>query len=115
MVQSYLLLTSCVAVLPLFTAAPTDPVVQASFLGKLSPTIDQEQAALCEGPLTPEECLTVLYGMARCKAPGLDGLAMEFYVKFWNVLGGDLVSVLNSCFHSGCLSLSGQRCHLPLI
>ena len=34
---------------------------------------------------------------------------MEFYVKFWPVLGPDLVHVLNSCFDSSCLSLSQRR------
>ena len=44
--------------------------------------------------------------MARRKAPGLDGLPIDFYLKFWDVIGSDLVSVLNSCLDSGCLSLS---------
>ena len=47
--------------------------------------------------------------MARRKAPGLDGLPVEFYVKFWDVLGPDLVSVLNSCLDSGSLALSQRR------
>ena len=34
---------------------------------------------------------------------------MEFYLTFWSVLGSDLVDVLNSCFDSGCLSLSQRR------
>ena len=34
---------------------------------------------------------------------------MEFYVKFWDVLGPDLVSVLNSCLVSGSLALSQRR------
>ena len=93
----------------LFTVAPTDPSVQASFLGNLSLSLDHDQAAVCEGPLTLVECLTALQGMARRKAPGSDGLPMEFYVKFWDVLGADLVSVLNSSLDSGCLSLSQRR------
>ena len=56
-----------------------------------------------------DECLAALQGMARSKAPGSDGLPMEFYLKFWNVLGSDLVMVLNSCFDSGSLSLSQHR------
>ena len=56
-----------------------------------------------------DECLAALQGMARSKAPGSDGLPMEFYLKFWNVLGSDLVMVLNSCFDSGSLSLSQRR------
>ena len=34
---------------------------------------------------------------------------MEFYVKFWDVLGPDLVTVLNSCFDAGLLSSSQRR------
>ena len=66
-------------------------------------------SALCEGHLTDAECLAALQGMARCKAPGLDGFPMKFYLKFWPILGSDLVNVLNSCFDTGCLSLSQRR------
>ena len=93
----------------LFTAAPTDPLIQLSFLNNISSTLDPDQAALCKGLLMLDECFSALQGMARHKAPALDGLPMEFYLKFWNVLGGDLVSVLNSCFSSGSLSLSQRH------
>lgn len=93
----------------LFSAAPTDPVIRASLLNNVPSSLSPAMAALCEGHLTVAECLTALQGMARRKAPGLDGLPMEFYVKFCPVLGSDLVNVLNSCFDSGCLSLSQHR------
>ena len=38
--------------------------------------------------------------------PGCDGLPMEFYLNFWNVLGNYLVLVLNSAFCLGSLSRS---------
>ena len=47
--------------------------------------------------------------MACGKTPGCDGLPMEFYLKFWSVLGPDLVSVLNSAFSAGVLSRSQHR------
>ena len=93
----------------LFTAEATDPSVQASLLANLPSALSSEQASQCEGHLTADECLIALQGMARRKAPGLDGLPMEFYLKFWNVLGSDLVSVLNPCLDSGCLALSQRR------
>ena len=93
----------------LFSANPTDPVIRASLLNNVSSSLSPAMAALCEGHLTVAECLTALQGMARRKAPGLDGLPMEFYVKFWPVLGSDLVNVLILCFDSGCLSLSQRR------
>ena len=93
----------------LFSASSVDPHVQADLLENLSSSLSGGQSSLCEGHLTVVEVLSALRGMARRKAPGLDGLPMEFYLKFWPVVGADLVSVLNSCFDSGSLSLSQRR------
>ena len=93
----------------LFSASPVDPRIQTDLLGNLSSSLPNGQSSFCEGLLSVEEVLVALHGMARRKAPGLDGLPMEFYLKFWSVLGSDLVSVLNSSFDSGCLSLSQRR------
>ena len=93
----------------LFSASPVDPRIQTDLLGNLSSSLPDDQSSLGEGHLSVEEVLVALRGMARRKAPGLDGLPMEFYLKFWSVLGSDLVAVLNSSFDSGCLSLSQRR------
>ena len=93
----------------LFTAVPTDPLVRSSLLSNLSSSLSRDQARHFEGFLTPEECLGALKGMARNKAPGLDGFPAEFYLKVWDVFGSDLVSMLNSCFLSGSLALSQRR------
>ena len=93
----------------LFTASPVDSSAQQSLLSNLSAALSQDQAGLSEGYLGVEECREALMGMARNKAPGSDGLPMEFYVKFWDVLGSDLVTVLNSCFDAGLLSSSQRR------
>ena len=93
----------------LFSAEPTDASVQATLLSNLSSSLSSSQAAVCEGFLSLDECFSALSGMAKRKAPGLDGLPAEFYIKFWSVLGGDLVDVLNSCYRSGAMSLSQRR------
>ena len=87
----------------MFSSCPTDPVARDLLLDNLSSALP-----VCEGPLSLNECYTALCGMAKNKTPGLDGLPMEFYVKFWSVLRSDLVSVLNSCYDSGCLSLNAE-------
>ena len=93
----------------LFSASPVDPSAQQSLLANLSSVLPPDQAEKCEGYLDVGECYEVLVGMAKNKAPGSDGLPMEFYVKFWDVLGPDLVTVLNSCFDAGLLSSSQRR------
>ena len=98
----------------LFSADVSDSSVQAPVLANLPSSLSSDQASQCEGHLSIDECFEALQGMARRKAPGSDRLPMEFYLKFWNVIGNDLVAVLNSCLDSGCLSLSlpAQRSYL---
>ena len=100
----------------LFTSVPTDAAARESLLSNIHSTLTPEQASSCDGFLTVGECWSALLGMAQRKAAGSDGLPMEFYVKFWDVLGHDLVCVLNSCFRDGLyVSLSAQWCDFVVI
>ena len=90
----------------LFSAEPVDTAAQDSLFESMESSLSEDQAEVCEGHLSMDECFAALNGMAHNKAPGIDGLPMEFYVKFWNVLGADLVLTLNSSFSTGSLSLS---------
>ena len=93
----------------LFTAEEVDRVSQEELLSKISARLSTDQLEVCEGVLSVDECFFALKGMAHRKAPGNDGLPMEFYVKFWQVLGADLVRVLNSCFVKRHLCKSQRR------
>lgn len=42
-------------------------------------------------------------------ALGSEGLPIEFYSAFWDLLGPDLLSVLNGCFSRGFLPLSQRE------
>ena len=99
----------------LFSCEPTDISAREALLDCVSDKLQLDQAKLCEGLLTADECLSALLGMAKRKAPGSNGLPMEFYVKFWSVLGSDLVDVLNFCYDSGSLSSSQHRGLISLI
>ena len=99
----------------LFTAEATDRVIDNSLLSNVSSTLPSTQADLCDGPLSSDECFVALNGMARGKSPGSYGLPMEFYVKFWPILGTDLVDVLNSCYLSGVMFLTQRRGLISLI
>ena len=98
----------------LFTASPVDSSAQQSLLSNLSAVLSQDRVDLCEGYLGVEECREALMGMTRNKAPGSDGLPMEFYVKFWDVLGSDLVAVLNSFRCGSSVFLSTSQCHFSV-
>ena len=82
----------------LFPADKTLPSALDFSLSNLERSLDPEQALLCDGPLTAAECRAALFGMARRKSPGCDGFPAEFCMKFWDILGDDLVDFLNFLF-----------------
>ena len=93
----------------LFSAEPCDSAVQSELLTQLERTLSEEESSSCEGLLTPEECELALQGMPSGKTPGSDGFPMEFYTTFWDILGLDLVRVLNFAYSHGRLSVSQRR------
>ena len=98
----------------LFSASTCDPVAQATLLSHVSAKLSGAESLGCEGPLSQGECFAALQGMARGRTPGCDGLPMEFYLRFWAVLGADLVLVLNSAFTFGLMSRSQRSVIITL-
>jgi len=84
-------------------------------LRHLESKLKDEESRSCEGPLSPDDCLLALKGMSRNKTPGSDGLPMEFYLTFWDVLSADLVEVLNFSHSCGSLSTSQRRGFISLV
>jgi len=50
------------------------------------PKLTDEQKLSCEGKITPEECASILGSFQNNKAPGNDGIPIEFYKKLWSVI-----------------------------
>ncbi|KAJ3599779.1 hypothetical protein NHX12_033735 [Muraenolepis orangiensis] len=57
------------------------------------PQVSEEANSQLEGPLTIQELQTALQGMQGRRAPGIDGLSVEFYKAYWDVLSNDLLDL----------------------
>ncbi|CAM2117786.1 unnamed protein product [Caretta caretta] len=73
---------------------------------------DRDQVELL---LSLAELSDALHRMPTNKSPGMDGLTVEFYRVFWDVLGPDLVIVLAESLQSGVLPVSCRRVVLALL
>ena len=50
------------------------------------PRLTEQQMLSCEGKITLEECGKVLESFQNNKAPGNDGIPVEFYKQFWPLI-----------------------------
>ena len=73
------------------------------------PQVSREANSQLESPLTPHELYAALQSMQGRKAPGIDGLTVEFYKAFWDILAHDTIEVLMRAWCLGhCHSHVGE-------
>ncbi|CAM2112900.1 unnamed protein product [Caretta caretta] len=98
----------------LFSPDPTDPGT-CGVLWEELPTVSVGDRDRLELPLTLAEFSEALRRMPTNKSLGMDGLTVEFYRAFWDILGPDLVTVWAESLQSGVLPLSCRRAVLALL
>ena len=79
----------------LYTEKPTSEHVQQKLLESIHRRLPTHINETLEGELVLDECNKALTKMPSQKSPETDGLPAGFYTMFWDVLGRDLIGVLN--------------------
>ena len=77
--------------------------------------LSYDDASICEGRLTNAECFRALNLFDCNKSPGNDGLTVEFYRAFWDVVRDLVVCCLNSAYEYGQLSNSQKQAIITLL
>lgn len=84
------------------------------FIEDLPQVTEEANSDLCR-EITLEELEKALQGMECGRAPGIDGLSIDFYKSFWPEIGADLLAVISESINSGRLPLSCRRAVLTLL
>lgn len=91
------------------------------FLQLFTQRVPADITQALEDPLTLGELEGALHRMNSQKLPGIDGLPVEFYLKFWDILGPVVLEVLSAIHRtgtmggslaSGVISLLFKKCAL---
>jgi len=86
------------------------------FLNNLNiPSLTEQQMLSCEGKITSEECAKVLETFQSNKTPGNDGIPIEFYKTFWQLISDPFIRCVNECFEKGEMSSSQKQAVITLI
>ena len=99
----------------LFSKRSTDTEMGESFLSRLETRLPSDARDSLEAPFSLIELTEVLGKMNRRKVPGLDGLPVEFYTTFWDVLGPEIVEVAEDMHRQGRLTESMRSGALSLL
>ena len=87
-----------------------------SFLNNLNiPKLSEEEKRSCEGKILLNECELILETFQNNKAPGNDGIPVEFYKKLWPVISEPFIKCVNECFEYKELSSSQKQAVITLI
>ncbi|CAM2105621.1 unnamed protein product [Caretta caretta] len=98
----------------LFSPDPTDPGA-CKVLWEELPVGRVGDRDRLELPFTLAKFSEALHRMPTNKSQGMDGLTVEFYRAFWDILGPDLATVWAESLQGGVLPLSCRRAVLALL
>ena len=81
------------------------------------PRLTADNAQICERKFTVAECFKSVQLIKKNKSPDEDGLTVEFYKAFWNIVGNLKVESLNysNSYDHGELSNSQKRAIITLV
>ena len=99
----------------LYTFEPTDAKAQETLLNTISRRLPEGVKAGLEGLLTLDECYQAMFNMGRRRSPGSNSLPVKFYLLFWEIIGEDLVEVLNHSYEVSTLPLSMRHAMITLV
>ena len=94
---------------------PSEEMLNSFLNNSEIPKLTDNEAQICDGKLTVDECYKSLQLFESNKSPGNDGLTVEFYRGFWNILGNLMVDSLNYSYDYGELSNSQKEAIITLI
>ena len=86
-----------------------------SKLKEVVPAVEEDLQILCDSKVTINEIKTALFSMKKEKSPGIDGLSVEFYINFWEIIQKPLFCMYEECISQKEMSTTMKQGIMSLI
>ena len=98
----------------LFSPEPIDGSCKQQLLRGFSSSLSEADRALCDDNISLAELAESLGGLSLNKSPGPDGFTVEFFSKFWHLLGPYFLQLVGECLRDNVLpqSMKGSATRL---
>ena len=93
----------------LYQSKATDPTLRDQYARKITNVLTARQRAWMDSPITIKELEAAIKDLAVNRAPGPDGIPIEFYKSFLHLLGEDLLQLFNEIFREGRPETPSQK------
>ena len=90
----------------LYSCEDVYPDIQDDILDNITKFLSDDDKQSLEVGISSKDLTEALQGMKRKKSPGKDGLTVEFYCKFWDVLCPIFMDIVNQIFSQKEMSRS---------
>ena len=70
---------------------------------------------ILESSITSQEILTAIKQMNTNKSPGIDGIPIEFYCKYWNIIHVELSQIIKNMINGKELQCNQRKAIITLI
>ena len=92
----------------LYKDEPYNESVQNEFLELITNKLDNNDREILGINVTSQEIYNAIKNLNTNKAPGLDGIPVEFYQKFWKIIKTEMVQIIKNIIN-GTLLINNQR------
>ena len=99
----------------LYSCDQINPLEQNFFLNNLDVGLSDQQKEYLQNDLSDFEIETAISQMAKGKAPGPDGLSVEFYTRCWPIVKHDFVNLLNQMYSTQSIDNKTKSGFITLI
>ena len=99
----------------LYGCDQTDFSLQNFFLDHISAELSDQQNSNLQVNLSEHEIETAINQMAKGKAPGPDGLSIEFYIHCWSIIKHEVIDMLRELFSKQLIKPEIKTGYLTLI
>ena len=99
----------------LYSCDQTNPLEQNFFLNNLKTGLSDQQKEHLQIDLSEHKIETAINQVAKGKAPGPDGLRVEFYTQCWPIVKNDFVNLLNQMYSTQTIDNKTKSGFITLI